>query len=133
MTSFHKVQRQEEFYKDLKKLLKRFPTLETDLESFVNAQLVAYHKFQADNNGIERLQRLGFEDPPIFKATKFACRALKGKGVRSGIRITYAYSQKTDTVHLIQIYYKEKDDTKEDRERIQSLSDQGAFQSLKYL
>ncbi|MCX6990914.1 MAG: hypothetical protein NTX49_07640 [Chlamydiae bacterium] len=121
MTLFDKIARHEEFSKDLKKLLKRFPTLETDLESFTNAQLVAYHKFQVDNNGIERLQRLGFEDPPIFKATKFACRSLKGRGVRSGIRITYAYIQKTDTIQLIQIYYKEKDDTKEDRERIKSL------------
>ena len=121
MTLFHKIARHEEFSKDLEKLLKRFPTLETDLASFVNAQLVSYHKFQVDNNGIERLQRLGFEDPSIFKATKFACRALKGRGVRSGIRITYSYIQKTDTIQLIQIYYKEKDDTKEDRERIQSL------------
>jgi len=121
MTLFHKIERHEEFSKDLKKLVKRFPTLEADLASFVNAQLIAYHKFQVDNNGIERLQRLGFEDPPIFKATKFACRALKGRGVRPGIRITYAYIQKIDTIQLIQIYYKEKDDTKEDRERIQSL------------
>lgn len=121
MTVFHKIARHEGFSKDLKKLLKRFPTLETDLASFVNAQLVSYHKFQVDNNGIERLQRLGFEDPPIFKATKFACRSLKGRGVRSGIRITYAYIEKIDTIQLIQIYYKEKDDTKEDRERIKSL------------
>ena len=121
MTRFQNLHRHEEFSRDLKKLLKKYPTLETDLETFINAQLFPYHKLGVDNHGIERIPGLGFEEPPIYKATKFACRSLKGKGGRSGIRVIYAYCQILDNIKFIEIYYKEKDTTKEDKERIKYL------------
>lgn len=121
MTIFTHLTRTEEFSRDLKKLVKKFKTLEEDLKTFENVQLVAYHKYKIDNNGIERIPGLGFDRPEVFKATKFACRALKGKGARSGIRVIYAYFQDENRIELIEIYYKERDDTKEDKERIKRL------------
>ena len=115
---FQQVRRLPEFEKDLKKLLKRFKTLEEDLENFVNAQLNLYHELRIDNGGIVKIQ--GFpqrEGVEVFKARKFACRSLKGKGVQSGIRIIYAFRVKEDFVHLIEIYYK-GDQENEDRGRI---------------
>ncbi len=38
---FKKIDELDKFKKDLKKLLKKFSSLEEDLESFVNAQLTA--------------------------------------------------------------------------------------------
>lgn len=121
MTKFQNLLRREEFLKDLKKLSRKYPTLEADLEIFMNVQLFSYHKLGIDNQGIERIPGLGFDNPPIYKATKFACRSLKGKGARSGIRIIYCYHQELDKVEFIEIYYKEKDDTKEDKDRIKRL------------
>jgi len=53
----------------------------------------------------------------IFKAKKFACKALKGKGAQSGIRVIYAYHEGEDWVEFIEIYFK-GDKASEDGERI---------------
>jgi mRNA-degrading endonuclease RelE of RelBE toxin-antitoxin system len=103
---FSEIAELPEFKKDFKKLLKRFHTLDEDLQNFISAQLIPFHKMGLDNNGIFRLTDLGFDNPPVFKAKKFACRSLKGKGVMSGIRIIYAYHSDSDRVDLIEIYFK---------------------------
>jgi len=105
------------FKKELKKLLKRFRSLEDDLKIFINVQLKLFHKLQKDNDGIKQITGLPKDYPQIFKATKFACKSLKGKGVKSGIRIIYAYFEGKDKVEFIEIYYK-GDKENEDRERI---------------
>lgn len=103
---FSEIAELPEFKKDFKKLLKRFHTLDEDLQNFISAQLIPFHKMGLDNNGIFRLTDLGFDYPPVFKAKKYACRSLKGKGVMSGIRIIYAYYPDIDRIELIEIYFK---------------------------
>jgi mRNA-degrading endonuclease RelE of RelBE toxin-antitoxin system len=114
---FKKIEQLDRFKKDLKKLLKRFPSLLQDLNTFANAQLIAYHKLNIDNNGIFPLEGTGIQNPTIYKVKKFACRSLKGKGAHSGIRITYAYFSTDDRIEFIEIYYK-GDQENEDKERI---------------
>lgn len=116
---FKKVEQLDKFKKDLKKLLKRFPSLEEDLDSLVKAQLIAYHKLNVDNHGIFPIENLAIQTPKIFKVKKFACKSLKGKGVHSGIRITYAHFPEEDRIEFIEIYYK-GDQENEDRERIKN-------------
>jgi len=113
---FNDVRRLAEFEKDLKKL-KRFRTLEEDLEVFVQKQLQLFHKLHIDNKGIFLISDLGINYPKIYKAKKFACKALKGKGVASGIRVIYAYFEQEDRVEFVEIYYK-GDRENEDKERI---------------
>ena len=107
MKIFNEVCRLPEFENDLKKLLKRFKTLEDDLNIFIEKQLNLYHKLKIDNKGIFQITGLPVESPKIYKAKKFACRSLKGKGVQSGIRVIYAYFAEADKIELIEIYYKE--------------------------
>jgi len=114
---FNEISRLPEFDRDLKKLLKKFKTLEEDLRIFIEKQLNLYHKLGIDNKGIFPIAGLGIEYPRIYKAKKFACRSLKGKGVQSGIRVIYAYFENQDKIELIEIYYK-GDKEEEDRERI---------------
>ena len=114
---FNQINQLDKFKRDLKSLLKRFPSLEEDLESFVKAQLVAYHKLNVDNHGIFPIEGIGVQNPQIFKVKKFACKSLKGKGVHSGIRITYAYFSAEDRIEFIEIYYK-GDQENENKERI---------------
>jgi hypothetical protein len=122
---FRNIVRLPEFEKDIKRLLKRYRTLEDDLANFLNIALVDYHKNGIDNGSIVRISDLGIEKPKIFKARKFACRFMKGKGVQSGIRVIYAYFDKDDKlahhlsgrIELVEIYYK-GDKNIEDRKRI---------------
>ena len=120
MTKFEKITRGEGFLKDFKKLLKRFPSLEEDLEIFIKAQLFPFHKLQIDNHGLFAINNVGLDCPRVYKAKKFACRALKGRGARSGIRIIYAYIPENDEIYFIEIYAK-SDKENEDRERIKAL------------
>jgi hypothetical protein len=117
MNNFAKVTRVDGFSKDLKQLLKRYRSLEEDLEVFVRAQLFPYHKLQVDNNGIFPIDNLGFESPKAYKAKKFACKSLKGKGSKTGIRVIYIYVPESDEIFLIEIYSKSHKEN-EDRGRI---------------
>lgn len=114
---FNEICRLSEFEKDMKKLGKKFKTIEGDLENFIKTELKLYHKLRKNIKGIVKISDLGIKYPTIYKATRFASRALKGSGSRSGIRVIYAHFEKDDKIELIEIYYK-GDKKNEDRERI---------------
>jgi len=118
-TLFKKITLVSEFEKDLKRLAKRFSSLEDDLRMFIKVAMNAYHKQKIDSNAIFHISDLGIRSPKIYKAKKFACKALKGKGAQSGIRVIYAYHEEEDWIEFIEIYYKGNKES-EDRERILS-------------
>jgi len=113
---FNDIKYLDEFKRDLKKL-KKFRTLQEDLETFIQTQLKLTHKLNRDNKGVVPVSGLGITHPKIYKARKFPCRALKGKGAASGIRVIYAYYEEEDVIEFIEIYYK-GDKENEDRKRI---------------
>lgn len=115
---FSDIKYLDEFERDLKKL-KRFRTLQEDLETFIQNQLKLTHKLNIDNKGVVPLSGLGITFPKIYKARKFPCRSLKGKGAASGIRVIYAYFEEEDVIEFVEIYYK-GDKENEDRDRILS-------------
>jgi hypothetical protein len=117
MRPFKEITRLPEFERDMKRLLKRFRSLEGDLDNFIKTELKLFHKLGVDNKGVVQLAGLGFQNPKVYKGRKFACRSLKGKGVHSGIRVIYGYFEEIDRVELIEIYYK-GDKENEDRVRI---------------
>lgn len=102
-----------EFKKDLKYLLKKYRTLNDDLE-IVKKDLndepgeSPPFSFLIDNLGIETC---------IIKVKKIACKALKGRGVNSGLRLIYAYFQEKEKIVFIELYNK-NDKENEDRQRI---------------
>jgi len=106
-----------EFDKDMKPLKKRFRTLEEDLDVFIKSALIPFHEEGSDYGGIVRISDMGIEHPLLYKVRKFACRALKGRGNQSGIRIIYAYFKAENRIELVEIYFK-ADKAKEDRKRI---------------
>ncbi|MBA7473672.1 MAG: hypothetical protein GH158_06900 [Dehalococcoidia bacterium] len=117
MGAFKETSRLPEFEKDTKRLLKRFKTIDDDLEIFIEKQLFLYHKLKKDNRGIFQITGLPVGGPKVYKATKFACKSLKGSGVQSGIRIIYAYDEEKDKIVLIEMYFK-GDKANEDKQRI---------------
>jgi len=114
---FKQITHAPEFEKGLKKLLRRFASLEEDLQIFIKVAMNAFHKQNIDSRAILHISEIGIHSPKIYKAKKFACKALKGKGVQSGIRIIYAYHEEEDRIEFIEIYYK-GDKASEDRARI---------------
>lgn len=102
-----------EFDKDLKSLIKRYRTLKDDLD--VVRQILTLFpderspfSFQLDNLGIQTC---------IIKVKKIACKALKGRGVNSGLRLIYAYFPEDAKIIMVELYHK-TDKPSEDRQRI---------------
>lgn len=102
-----------EFKKDLKKLLKKYRTLKDDLEVVkkvldIKPEARPPFSFRIDNLGIETC---------IIKVKKIACKALKGRGVNSGLRLIYAHFEEREEIVFIELYHK-NDKENEDRQRI---------------
>jgi hypothetical protein len=103
-----------EFDREFKKLLKKYRSLEED--SNVLKQVLEKNP-RGYAPVIVRVSGLGIRTE-IYKVKHFRCKALKGKGSRSGIRILYAYFESEQKIEFAEIYYKEKDDRDCDRERV---------------
>ena len=102
-----------EFKKDLKNLLKKYRTLNEDLEVVKRVLEVIPDErppfsFRIDNLGIETC---------IIKVKKIACKALKGRGVNSGLRLIYAHFPEEQKITFIELYHK-NDKENEDKTRI---------------
>ncbi len=106
-----------EFTKDLKKLLKKYRSLEDDMKIFEDTALKMFHNLNIPYDGILQISQLGIELPKIYKVKKFACKSLKGKGAQSGIRIIYAHYPEKNTIQYIEIYHK-NEKANEDKDRI---------------
>ena len=117
MRKFNEVARLPEFDRDLKRLLKKYRTLEDDLAMLVGAALFAFHKLKVDYHWIVRIYDLGALRLPVYKVKHFACRSIKGAGSNTGLRLIYAYDEPADRIELIEVYMKSERDV-EDRERI---------------
>jgi hypothetical protein len=115
---FGDVRRLREFQRDLKRLTKRYPTLEHDLETLIDTLLFLHHKINPHPE-VRRISDLGPTTLPIFKVRRFACRSLRGKGGRTGLRLIHAWDAGSDAITLIEIYIKSDKDN-EDRTRILS-------------
>ena len=117
---FNSIEYFPPFEKDFRKLRKKYNTLGSDLNLFVNVQLKLYHIRGKDNQGIFPISNkaiASIEYPYLYIAKKFRCRAMQGKGVHSGIRVVYAYYEFEKIADFIQIYYHEKDSTNMDYDR----------------
>ena len=102
-----------EFQKDLKNSLKKYRTLNDDLD-VVKQVLSAFpderppFSFRIDNLGLETC---------VIKVKKIACKALKGRGVNSGLRLIYAWFEKEEKIIFIELYRKNEIEN-EDKQRI---------------
>jgi mRNA-degrading endonuclease YafQ of YafQ-DinJ toxin-antitoxin module len=102
-----------EFKKDLKSLLKKYRTLNEDLAV---VKMILKMKpderppfsFRIDNLPVTTC---------IIKVKKIACKALKGKGVHSGLRLIYAYFPDDQKITFIELFHKNEKES-EDRTRI---------------
>ena len=88
-----------EFKKDLKMLLKKYRTLNDDLNVVKRVLEVTPNERTPFSY---RINNLGSENC-IIKVKKIACRALKGRGVNSGLRLIYAYFPDQQKIIFIEL------------------------------
>jgi mRNA-degrading endonuclease RelE of RelBE toxin-antitoxin system len=102
-----------EFNKDLKRLLKKYRSLDDDID-IVKKVLVVYpderppFSYQIADLRVQSC---------IIKVKKIACKSLKGRGVNSGLRLIYAYFPDVQKIVFIELYHKNEKEI-EDRTRI---------------
>lgn len=106
----------ERFEKQIKKLLKRYKTLEDDLEIAKIAAIELLHLRKINNRSVWLVPGFDLTSLQIYKIKKFACKSLAGKGVWSGIRVIYAFYPQKMRIEFLEIYYKEKDNDDMDYE-----------------
>ena len=109
----------DSFKRDLKRLLKKFETLESDLEVAKRDAIELFHLSKVNNFAVFPIPGFCSEAVAVCKIKKFACKALKGRGARSGIRVIYAFHTEKMKVDFIEIYFK-ADQANEDKERIKA-------------
>ena len=102
-----------EFKKDLKNLLKKYGSLNDDFEVVkkvleVTPQERPPFSYRINNLGLETC---------VIKVKKIACKALKGRGVNSGLRLIYAHFEEEQKIVFIELYHK-NDKENEDKQRI---------------
>ena len=107
-----------EFNKDLKKLCKKYRTLEDDIEVLKKASIGLYHLQSLDNNGIFPIPSFCSEDVISCKVKKFASKSFKNKGSNTGLRLIYIFIPKELKIVFIEIYYKGVKEN-EDKDRLQ--------------
>lgn len=107
----------KEFEQDFKRLLKKFSTLREDLEIAKVFAIELFHLKNIDRRAVFPIPNFCTEKWKICKLKKFACKALRGRGIKSGIRIIYAYYVQTKTVDFIEMYFKGEKEF-EDKKRI---------------
>jgi len=102
-----------EYQKDLKQLLKKYRTLKEDMEYLqktleVEPDTEPPFSYRIDGLGIETC---------VIKVKKIACRALKGRGVNSGLLLIYAWFEVEQRIVKVELYHK-NDKENEDKNRI---------------
>lgn len=103
-----------EFDREFKHLLKKWASLEGDLETLKHILNISPRGY---SDSVVRISNLGIKSE-VYKVRHFRCKDMKGKGGRSGIRIIYVYFPDEEKIEFVEIYYKEKDDRDCDKDRI---------------
>ncbi len=105
----------DEFNRDLKKLLKKYRSLNEDLETIKKVLRVQPNETPPFSF---QISGLGIQSPPyIIKVKKITCKSLKGKGVNTGLRLVYALYEEDPRIVFVELYHKNVK-ALEDRDRI---------------
>ncbi len=109
----------QSFGKEFKKLQRKFRTLPEDFRVARKNAIELFHIKNIDNKSVELIPGFKNDRFQIYKLRKFACKSLKGRGVRSGIRIIYAFDPAKMRVTFLEIYFKGDGRDNEDKNKIE--------------
>jgi hypothetical protein len=110
-------ERLPEFDRDFKKLLKKFRTLESDFEILKKAHIELLHVHGIKTDDPVPIEGCCTDGLWSYKVRKFACKALKDRGNKTGLRVIYVHEEDGEKITFVEIYFK-ADKENEDRERL---------------
>ena len=99
----------DSYKKCYNKLIKRYKTLDRDIDNFKQFVLEPYFDQNIDSTAFVKIEGRCNDRYDSYKVTKFACMSLKNKGNRTGIRIIFIVDKSIkDSVYIefIEMYYK---------------------------
>jgi len=108
-----KFEELDEFKKDLKKLIRKYRSLNDDLKTVKKVLKAEPNERPPFSFRIDGLR----VETCVIKVKKIACKSLKGRGVNSGLRLIYAHFEAEQRIILVELYHK-NDKENEDRDRI---------------
>lgn len=95
----------DNYKKDLKKLSKRFRTLEDDMKTFCKFSLPQFIG-NKQTLGYYRISSTGIDYPEYYICKKIACKSIAGKGANTGLRRTFTVDQLKHQIRFIELFYK---------------------------
>ena len=116
-----------EFEKDFKALAKRFKTLHEDFEILKKFVLELYYLHGIDSKAFVPIKGFCQEKYESNKIKKFTCKALKGNGAASGLRVIFVWDKQTQTITFVEIYFK-ADQENENKGRLKNFLKQSYTQ-----
>ena len=119
---FSSTRRLPEFDGDLKRLKKRYQSLDGDLDVLTRALYVWLHiqGKPGQSCGKRYVVMDGYGASSgccLYKIRHMACAAIPGKGSQTGLRVICAYWPMIDTLEFIEIYFK-ADNERENQGRV---------------
>lgn len=102
-----------EYDKDLKRLLKKYRTLTSDIEDVKKVLKVSPDPRPPFSF---RIEGLGIKNC-VIKVKKIASDSFKGKGTQSGFRLVYAWFKDEQRIVFVELYHKNEKEN-EDKDRI---------------
>jgi len=103
----------KEYDKDLKRLLKKYRTLESDIDNVRDVLTVRPNASPPFSFQIEGLNI----STCVIKVKKIASDCFKGRGVHSGFRLVYAWFPEEQRIVFVELYHKNEKEI-EDKARI---------------
>jgi hypothetical protein len=90
----------KEFKNDFKTLKKKFKTLDEDFETLKTAHIELLHIHKTQTDDPVRIENFCGANYESYKVRKFACKALKNRGVRTGLRVVYVFEPILEKISL---------------------------------
>ena len=110
------------FDKDMKKLSKRYSSLNSDFKFLVKYHIEAFHIHGVRSDDPVEISGCCGKDYKSYKVRKFACKSLRGSGKNSGLRLIYVYELNPKIITFVEIYYK-GDKENEDKGRLKEFTE----------
>ncbi len=109
------IEKVPEFQEEFNELSYTYNSLPKDFERFKAA---LWAKLPGHLNGTDPISGLGGGIVcPVYKVSDFRCECVRSKGVKSGIRIIYAYDPDENKLTFLEIYHKNQK-SNHDKERV---------------
>lgn len=93
------------FDRDIEKLLKKYPHLGDDMDTFIRYSLEQFLD-GTSSSGIFQMSNTKTICPHYYIVKKFTSQDFPGKGKRSGFRIIFALHERNEKITFIEIFHK---------------------------